>query len=136
MIADSINCDIDAAHKSSLNHDCGDSLSINNNNSFDNEYEGKHCNSVEIINTKTVISRNNKKFEVHQYKQDETQQAEDDNMMADDGDLDDSSDVSDRGGLQVKVQGEFKLLQQKNTQIEQEKVKQDKNHQNLTVKEN
>ncbi len=30
------------------------------------------CKSVEIINTKTVVSRNNTKFEVYQYQRDQT----------------------------------------------------------------
>lgn len=30
------------------------------------------CKSVEIINTKTIVSRNNTRFEVHQYKRDDT----------------------------------------------------------------
>lgn len=37
------------------------------------------CKSVEIINTKTVISRNNTQFEVHQYKRDETTMGEEGN---------------------------------------------------------
>lgn len=32
----------------------------------------KPCNSVEIISTKTVVSRNNLKYEVHQYMKEDS----------------------------------------------------------------
>jgi hypothetical protein len=35
-----------------------------------------HCNSVEIINTTTLVSRNNQKFEVYQYKKEESPRKE------------------------------------------------------------
>ncbi|CDW84320.1 UNKNOWN [Stylonychia lemnae] len=50
--------------------------SLNQEDTFNDD--GKHCNSVEIINTQTILSRNNQKFEVYQYQKDETQESQED----------------------------------------------------------